>query len=374
MIGFRVDANEVIATGHLMRCIAIARQCVKKGCSVLFLLAEDKETEKLREAGFSYQILQTDWQNMDEEREILPEIIMKKDIEWLVVDSYQASKDYLAYMENFTRVMYVDDYGMEKYSVSAVLYYGVCVQEKHCRENYEHSATELLCGMKYIPLREEFSKEDKREDDRCFQGKRGTGFDRIGDCLSGFHGRESSVLITTGGTDPYNITGKFLRECRKFPAFDSVTFHVVVGSMNVWEQELEEMARKDTRIQLHKNVKKMSEYMKKCRVAVSAGGTTLYELCACGTPTVCISFADNQIQGAQALGEKGMVLYAGDVRHKSNMEEVLGQEVSLLLHNQKRWRQYSEKMMEAVDGMGAGRIAGILCGGAFNEAENRGKE
>ena len=50
MIGFRVDANEVIATGHLMRCISIALECKKRGQQCIFFMAEDKETEQLRKA------------------------------------------------------------------------------------------------------------------------------------------------------------------------------------------------------------------------------------------------------------------------------------------------------------------------------------
>lgn len=56
MIIFRADANETVATGHLMRCMTIAEACREKGVECEFWLAEDKETERLRQAGFSYRI------------------------------------------------------------------------------------------------------------------------------------------------------------------------------------------------------------------------------------------------------------------------------------------------------------------------------
>lgn len=43
MIGFRVDANEKIATGHLMRCIAIAAACQKKESSVCFCWQRERK-------------------------------------------------------------------------------------------------------------------------------------------------------------------------------------------------------------------------------------------------------------------------------------------------------------------------------------------
>ena len=43
MIVFRVDANEQVATGHLMRTLSIASACRKRGLTCEFWLAEEKE-------------------------------------------------------------------------------------------------------------------------------------------------------------------------------------------------------------------------------------------------------------------------------------------------------------------------------------------
>lgn len=67
MIIFRADANETVATGHLMRCMTIAEACREKGVECEFWLAEDKETERLRQAGFSYRILGSQWDDLEKE-------------------------------------------------------------------------------------------------------------------------------------------------------------------------------------------------------------------------------------------------------------------------------------------------------------------
>ena len=67
MIIFRADANETVATGHLMRCMTIADACREKGMECEFWLAEDKETERLRQAGFSYRILGSQWDDLEKE-------------------------------------------------------------------------------------------------------------------------------------------------------------------------------------------------------------------------------------------------------------------------------------------------------------------
>ena len=52
MIVFRVDANEQVATGHLMRTLSIASACRKCGLTCEFWLAEEKETERDFPIGF----------------------------------------------------------------------------------------------------------------------------------------------------------------------------------------------------------------------------------------------------------------------------------------------------------------------------------
>ena len=67
IIGFRVDANEHIASGHLMRCIAIAKACIKEGNKCIFFLAEEKMTERLKENQIPYYILNSKWNDMETE-------------------------------------------------------------------------------------------------------------------------------------------------------------------------------------------------------------------------------------------------------------------------------------------------------------------
>ena len=67
MIVFRVDANEQVATGHLMRTLSIASACRKRGLTCEFWLAEEKETERIAKAGFPYRILETRWDALEDE-------------------------------------------------------------------------------------------------------------------------------------------------------------------------------------------------------------------------------------------------------------------------------------------------------------------
>lgn len=332
MIGFRVDANEMIATGHLMRCITMAREFLKKGEECLFFLAEEKETRRLEENGFDYQVLHTDWRDMESEESVLENALKKAEVDFLIVDSYQATKSYLVYLEQFVPVLYIDDIGREVYPVSAVLRYAIWPEDMHFRQMYQGKETLLLAGMQYIPLREEF----------CTGGQ-----DKV---------REKSILITTGGTDTYNIAGRLVTECLQREDLELYSFHVIVGSLNPFEKELIRITERSERAHLHKDVRNMSDYMRTCELAVSAGGTTLFELCACKIPTVCFSFADNQMDFTEELGKRNVMLYAGDAREKKEIASVITEYLCHLSKDKEVQWELAARMGELVDGEGTKRI------------------
>ncbi len=345
MIGFRIDANEKVASGHLMRCIAVAKECIRRGEQCIFLLAEEKETERLKENHIPYRILNTRWDDLEAETEVMRQVMKEEKLDWLVVDSYQATVSYLAYLERFVPVLYFDDMGEEIYPVSIVLHYGHWEDGKEYQKKYEGTGTKVLTGMQYVPLRDEFMDWKQFE----------------------FANDSKSILITTGATDPYNVTGKLLEACAFKEEFCLYDFEVIVGGMNQYEDALRKMSEENPHIRLHKNVRNMSEYMKKCELAVSAGGTTLFELCACQIPTVCFSFADNQREFVQEMGKRRIMCLAGDARKEAAIGEKICERLVFLQKNDKVKKEYISNMSMLVDGHGAGRIAGFLCSSHLTE-------
>ncbi len=338
MIGFRVDANEQIATGHLMRCIAIAQQCIKQGESCIFLLAEDKETMRLRDKKLPYKILGSNWNDLDSELDQMKTVVKEEKLDWLVVDSYEATRNYLEELNQVVKVFYLDDMAKEKYSVSTILHYSSWPDDIYYEESYADTKVDVLSGMQYTPLREEFAQ--------------------------GYDNRKKSILITTGGTDTCNVTGRLLKECleNRTDSFMDYSFEVIVGSMNSYEPQLRAMAGLDSRIHLHKNISNISDYMRSCEMAVSAGGTTLLELCACQLPTVCFSFADNQKGFVEEMGQRKIMLCAGDAREVSEIEKVIASGLVRFIREPELRQQYTKRMSRLVDGQGSIRVAQYLCG------------
>lgn len=352
MIVFRVDANEQVATGHLMRCLAIAEECRRQGENCLFLLAEEKETDRIVERGFPFHVLHTRWDDLEGEMERLQDYLEKNPCKWLVVDSYQATPAYLQRLNVICPVLYLDDFGQNTYPVAAVLHYGVVREIEDYIHRYRSKGVAVLAGAEYIPLREEFQPAHLAELERQ-QGDRQSDMDL------------SSILITTGGTDPYHVTEQILQYCLTDSIFAHCCYHVIVGGMNGHVQELRQLAEQYTKgefspVILHTGVNNMAELMCQCNFAVSAGGTTLYELCACGIPTVCFSFSDNQLPTVRLLQQQRIMHYAGDAREGEVGVEI-GKYLAKYMGDPEETAGYQNRMKGLVDGKGVWRITHFLC-------------
>lgn len=347
-IYIRVDGNEIIATGHVMRCLSIAEQIRKLGAEVIFLVADERPCPLIVERSFSVEVLDTIWDDLNQETDKLCMYITEHHVEILLLDSYYVTKEYLQKLVKCTKIVYIDDLSRFLYPVHGLIHYWVFADEKAYKLPYQEAGMnpEFLVGGRYAPLREEFAYKPYEVREQV--GK---------------------VLITTGGTDQLNVAGNLLNRIIGDTQLGELEYHVVVGCFNQNKEQLYRMADTHSNVYLHENVSNMSEWMRACDVAVSASGTTLYELCACGIPTICLEVADNQ-KGAAMWEETGYMLYAGNVYE--DKEQCMQRCVEALLQYRGSFKLRQDKsirMQTLVDGNGARRIAQYLIDGGLEDAE-----
>ena len=77
----RVDANKVIATGHVMRCISIAIELKEQGSHVIFIVADADSENLIKSKGFDTLCLNSIWNQLDLEIEKMVEVIQKYKID-----------------------------------------------------------------------------------------------------------------------------------------------------------------------------------------------------------------------------------------------------------------------------------------------------
>ena len=341
LVYIRTDGNETIATGHLMRCLSVARALCHRNALPIFIVSDASSISLLQKMMtpeetarkvFPIIHLQTDYRDPEAEIPVMQRILSSHNVSFLLVDSYFATAAYLSRMAQICRVAYLDDLQAFDYPVDLVVNYDL-----NADVSFYKSARTVLAGSAYTPLRSQFS-------------------------LHPYHVWEQvkDLFLSTGGTDPFGIAGGLARRLLVLPEFESACLHVLTGPMHVHRSELVRMAREDGRIRLHENVADMASLMAECDLAVSAGGTTLYELCAIGVPSVSYSMTDNQAPCTKDFDRAGLIPYAGDIRNNPDFLDCTVRMLLELARDYPRRKELSTRMRMAVDGAGADRIAEAL--------------
>lgn len=337
MILIRADGSSHTGSGHLMRCMTIAEQLAGKE-QALFLTRTRESAAFVQERGFAAEVLgdlgERSWM---EELPYLEAWIKKTDPRRILIDSYQATEEYLGSVSRWAPVVYLDDFGEKAYPVSMVVNYNVFADGRKYEQLYKESKTVCLTGSAYIPIRPAFRKEP-------------------------YTVRETAenILVLTGGGDYYQLAEKFLTEFEKREDLQGMHFHLVCGYYNGQAKELLERRRGRLKFTFYENVKEIWKLMERCDLAVTAGGTTVYELCAMGVPLLGYSFADNQRPVLSYLQDKGIAPDCGDYRA---LGDNLFARVAEVLHDCRDYdlrKRISEKEKTLVDGRGARRIADAI--------------
>lgn len=307
-----------------MRCMAIASALKEKDYNCIFIMADKEAKTFVESKGFQVLCLDSVWNKMDTETDKLVKLIREREIDRLLIDSYFVTDDYLKKIGKLTKVYYIDDLDKFIYPVHTLINYSIYADKFHYEERYMAAGmdTKFLLGSKYTPLRKEFSEIS-------------------------FSVREqvSDILITTGGTDNYNIAGHLIENLLDTPLLHSITMHVVVGAYNKHKDYLYQLQKENDKICIHENVTEMAKLMVSCDIAISAGGTTLYELSACGVPTITFSIADNQLDNVRRFSEEELMIYAGDVRDGMvRICDNIRKSVRMLVSDSMARKKFSDKM------------------------------
>lgn len=342
MVIFRADGNAGVGSGHVMRCLSIANAARQAGEDCIFVTASDDFEAVITAQGHRNYILNTDYRDLESE-DFLPALSPYAP-SVLFVDSYFVSAGYLGRLkqqckESGTRLVYIDDVLAFPYPCDILLNYNIYGKDADYKELYsDRQIPQLLLGTMYAPLRTEFQNPAVRV----------------------VKERAGSIFVSTGGADPEHMAVELVRAARR----RDYTFHVVVGSLNSDKERIRQLSDGYDNIVLHENVTSMSSLMQACDVAISAAGSTLYELCATQTPTVTYVLADNQKPGAEGFASHGIMRNCGDVRQLGSRElaERLIRFAVGLADDFDERRHIAGAMRTVVDGRGAKRIIQAVSG------------
>lgn len=330
---FRADASASIGTGHVMRCLALGQAVKEAGgdCSFIIRMDQPGIVDRIRREGFGV------WELKDgNDPAGTLALLQREHPDWVVLDGYDFGIALQrAVVSAGYRLLVIDDLAhQDRYHADAVLNQNAGAE----RLSYRIAdRTRLLLGPQYAVLRREF---------RSFR-----------DTVREYPPRAHNLLVTMGGSDPANST------LSVFAALDELnepmSVRAVVGASNPHLASLHNAAERSRhRIEVLTGVEEMAPLMAWADLAVSAGGTTVWELACMGVPSLLCIIAQNQEPSVQEMERQGLVRSLGWLKDRSARE--ITSAIEALAGDQELRRTQSSRLRAFVDGQGAGRIISAL--------------
>jgi len=328
----RVDSHSEIALGHLNRCINLGISLLKHKNKIFFMCFEDSTSKLiLNKYDFDFQLIPYKINDgsriFDEMRHLL---VASQTIDLILVDSYSVDDAYFKMLKNiFHKVIYLDDLGLD-FNVDMVI-------NSSCKaKKSDYKAKEVLCGMKYVILRPEYS---------------------IGR-INNIDLMNNSILVTMGGVDHYNISSRVIKIIEKIS--NSIEVDILIGPYYDNIDSIKKAASiSSLKINILENISNISSIILRNNMAITAGGFTVYEMASMSTPCIAISLWDNQINNVKCMFEEQALIplyYTNNSKFDKNLEKGLID----LINNDSLRSELSNKGRMIIDGNGADRISRVI--------------
>lgn len=353
-IAFRVDASIDIGTGHVYRCLTLAKRLHDLNHHCVFVCKDHVSNliEFIQKASFEVKVInsQTQPQHFDS-----IEIKLAHSC-WLQGSQIEDAESFIALFSNtdFPEMVIVDHYALDSvwenklkdaFNPILMVIDDLCDRKHNCdflldqtfsrnAEEYAsfvNSDTSLLLGTKYSLLRDEFLKLRNN----ALRKRRATI-------------NPKKLIITMGGVDQNNFSLKFINLLYFANLLDKFSVTLVIGAQSPFKDSLIKCCNQ-LNVNVIINANNMSELMLENDVAIGAMGGTTWERSVLALPTLNIEIADNQSDIAQRLSRIGILTSKAYDIDVHQLEVYLNKIVS-------DYQNYVSLVANICDGLGVERV------------------
>lgn len=255
------EANDKVASGHLMECIEIVEVLRNDGYQVTLLINDDMPEAFQSRIPFLYEIYPKD---SSLGRQTIREALVNHGID-LVIFNFRCIED-----------------GLLRYIREGYRGIILCIDELGHRH--------LSCDIIVNPMIDAYYHEYVDLDANLYAGAKYLVLPR---CIKEFHEKKKEireeikrVCVSMGGVDPFGTTVKLAKWLPRL--LPEVRMDFVLGGGFPYWKELEPIVGNSSKISVHRNIDYIYDLFFKADLAFCAGGNTLHELACIGTPTVVI--------------------------------------------------------------------------------------
>ena len=346
-IVFRVDSSSKIGYGHLMRCLSLADALKKTMRIEIFFICKflKGNTEKIIEArgyrvGFINDISDGSKFNWSDDALKTIDFISPYMPSWLVVDNYNIDYKWHRRIRPYvSNLMVIDEINDRNFECDLLLDQTIDTQIQDYIDKVPEGC-KILTGSKYSLLQAEFLELRKK----AIYRRKGTK-------------KIQSLLVSLGGSSHANeYLVMFLKSINRFDWQHRPKVDVVLGGRNYISNITELLPEFDCKV--HTYVNNMWDFILKSDIAFGAGGTSIWERCCLGLPTIAIGVAENQRLALERVHKYGGLYSIGCCKKVPNEE--INNAISYLLSSNDNYSSMVKKSLNVCDGQGVNRVCQIM--------------
>lgn len=325
------EANDRVATGHLMECIVCADELQCAGYHVAFWVNHDAPVGLKERIPCSYQ----EYQHSIEVDclGVIEELICLKPCA-IIFNLREISNAVIVRIREAVgkniKIICIDELGHRDLSADII----VNPMIDPYFWSYGNSPAQLYCGEQYLMLEKRVSLLHERK-------KKINQEVRI-------------IVITMGGVDPQNYTSALLNLIPHY--FTDTIIEVIIGAGNAEREEIIKIGGRNSLIKVYENVSNLPELMYEADLVFCAGGNTLYEAACVGTPAIVLPSMPHERRTAEIFEQNK---FCRVIDTERDLETELFDRLSDIKPYHVR-KQMSESGKQILDGLGRSRMVNIV--------------
>lgn len=305
-----------------MRCLTLSEALLRGGHEVHFVTNESGVPwlQKVLESSPVFKHLAI-------QHSLGTDVIMEIDPDWVVVDSYVIPIEEINAFSGRARILAIVD--GDARGIDADLY----VDHNLGAETVQWPqlvSSRILAGSKYALVRDAVLNQRKAEPWKITTP-------------------ETHILAFMGGSDP---TGTICLAGEVLANLDYSFRSTIIASAD-WQQSVSELIADNPHCRVIPPTPDLPALLGQADVAISAAGTSAWELCTLGIPSILLAVVDNQDESLERLVVGGFAL--GLSRAEATKEK-LTEMLQLLLLDEGLRKELTQRCFNSFDGKGKERV------------------
>ncbi len=316
--------------GHFRRCLTLANELQHIGYQVHFIVTKNKIVEKELQNNFQFFTIPS-FSKPELESKTISDIINTHNYEWLIIDMREFGENISKELMNKIHTVLIDD-AWTKNVYSNLIFNGTMIKKYH---NYHkiNKNSKIFTGTSFFIIDKSFLKHKKKSSEIIKK-------------------KQYNVTISTGGTDPNNVTLLVIKSIISIP---NINIKIVIGPYSKSLNKISQIIKNKKNVQIILSPKKIWNTFKKADIIISNAGSTLFELATQNIPTLSIAAEEHQISYAKFFSSKGFSIYLGFWRSLNSNK--ISKILSNTLYNRSTRIQISKQGHKIIDGKGVINVA-----------------